>query len=98
MWLKANSLAPPLPCLAVMNTTHEWFLPLIIRPLDTYIQCSQRCGPLPGPTGGLPRALDWTGRQNAVHTRPGNRRTGAFVEEGGPCKVRDSSAGDCGGL
>ena len=68
-------------------------------------------GPPQGPTGGLPRALDRTGRQNAVHTRPGNLRTAVMVEDGGPCKVRHFSvgvagdgrgrqgtAGDCGGL
>jgi len=55
-------------------------------------------GPLQGPMGGLPRALDGTGRQNAVHIRPGNLRTAVIVEDGGPCKVRQISVGDCGGL
>ena len=65
-------------------------------------------GPPQGPTGGLPRALDRTGRQNAVHTRPRNLRTAVIVEDRGPCKVRHFSVGDfrgrqgtardCGGL
>jgi len=55
-------------------------------------------GPPQGPTGRLPRALDRTGRQNAVHTRPGNLRTAVFVADGGPCKVRHFSVGDGRGL
>ena len=61
------------------------------------IQCSQRSGAPVGPGGGLPRALDRTGRQNAVHTRPRNLRTAVIVENGGPCKVRHFSVGGCRG-
>ena len=64
-------------------------------------------GPPQGPTGGLPRALDRTGRQNAVHTRPRNLRMAFIVEDSKPCKVRHFSrvcrrqqgtTGDYGGL
>ena len=55
-------------------------------------------GPRQGPAGGLPRAPDGTGRQNAVHTRPSNLRTAVLMEDGGPCKVRHFSVGDCRGL
>ena len=54
------------------------------------MQCSQRSGGPVGPGGGLPRALDRTGRQNAVHTH--------LVEDGGPCKVRHFSVGEGRGL
>ena len=56
----------------------------------------------------MPRALDRTGRQNAVYTRPENLKTAVLDEDRGPCKVRHFSVGegrglqgtmgDCGGL
>ena len=55
-------------------------------------------GPRQGPAGGLPRAPDGTGRQNAVHTRPSNLRTAVLMEDGGPCEVRHFSVGDFRGL
>jgi len=39
-----------------------------------------------GPAGRLPRALDRTGRQNAVHARPQDLRTAVIVQDDGPCK------------
>ena len=57
----------------------------------TCVQCSQRPVAPQGPTRGLPRALDRTGRQNAVHTRPRNLRAAVIADDGGPCKVRHFS-------
>jgi len=48
--------------------------------------------------GGTAKSLDGTGRQNAVHTRPGNLRTAVIVLDGGPCKVGKITVGDCRGL
>ena len=39
--------------------------------------------------GRLPGARDRTGRQNAVHSRPGNLRTAVIAKDGGPCNVRN---------
>jgi len=61
------------------------------------LQCSQRSGAPIEPHAGLPRSLDGTGRQNAVHTRPGNLRKAVIEEDCGPCKVRQISVGDCRG-
>jgi len=65
-------------------------------------------GPPQGPARGLSRALDGTGGQKAVRSRPGNLRTAIIVKDGGPYNVRQigvgeraglrGTAGDCGGL
>jgi len=50
-------------------------------------------GPPQGAAGGLPRALDGTGRQKAVRSRPGNLRTAVIVKDGGPYNVRQIGLG-----
>ena len=42
----------------------------ILIVVETKFSVRNGPGPRQGPAGGLPRALDGTGRHNAVHTRP----------------------------
>ena len=79
--------------LSYIDDFHLQFLPLL-----TTTSVRKSPGPRQGPLGGLPRAPDGTGRQNAVHTRPSNLRTAVLMEDGGPYKVRHFSVGDCRGL
>lgn len=48
--------------------------------------------------GRLPRALDETGRQNAVRSRPRSPRMVVIAKGGGPYSAKQIGAGDRGGL
>jgi len=63
-------------------------------------KCSVLNGPGPpqGPAGGPPRALDGTGRQKAVCSRPGNLGTAVIVNDSGPYNVRQIGVGERAGL
>ena len=93
---------PYLPSLAgvaaSLGLTSACAPPTVAAAVCTRMQCSQRSGAPAGLDGETARALDRTGRQNAVHTRPGSLRTAVIVEDGGPCKVRNFSVGGCRGL
>ena len=56
-------------------------------------------GPEPpqGSVARLPRALDWTGRQNAARSHPGILRTAIIAKDGGPYNPRQISVGGYGG-
>ena len=69
------------------------------------IQCWQRSGGPGGPTGKLPRRLDWTGRQFLLRPVLGHPRTAGF--EQGPrapqgetllCRPNNRTTGDGSGL
>ena len=61
---------------------------LDISSFSKHIQCSQQSGGPGGPTGKLPRRLDWTGRQFLLRPVLGHFRTVGLSKDHWPDKVR----------